>query len=201
MNLKNTTTAYGSIARWLHWSTALLFLASYITVYYRHWFTEEKTPENWTALQLHLSVGVTIAVIVALRIAWRLSNPTPAPEPGSRLEHLAAELGHIALYAVMVLMPITGYLGTGAATEFFFLFDIPKFEDTVLFQSLVANGLGIDFKTFEKPLDFLHKEVGGAWLVWLLILGHGGAALYHHLVRRDRTLLRMTFDRTTPPEV
>ena len=49
--------------------TALLFLASYVSVYYRHWFTEDKTPENWTALQLHLSIGITIAVVVAAGIA------------------------------------------------------------------------------------------------------------------------------------
>jgi uncharacterized membrane protein YjfL (UPF0719 family) len=50
MDFKNTANHYGSIAKYLHWGTAVLFLASYISVYYRHWFTEEKTPENWTAL-------------------------------------------------------------------------------------------------------------------------------------------------------
>ncbi len=67
MPLKNTQYSYGSIAKWLHWSIALLFLMSYCTVYFRQWFTEEKTPENWIALQLHLSVGVTVAVLVLLR--------------------------------------------------------------------------------------------------------------------------------------
>jgi cytochrome b561 len=50
MDFKNTANHYGSLAKYLHWGTAVLFLASYISVYYRHWFTEEKTPENWTAL-------------------------------------------------------------------------------------------------------------------------------------------------------
>ena len=75
MSLKNTADSYGSIAKWLHWVTAILFLGSYVSIYYRHWFTEEKTPENWIALQLHLSVGVTIAVVVALRIIWRSHQP------------------------------------------------------------------------------------------------------------------------------
>ena len=52
MRFKNTADNYGSIAKWLHWGTAILFLASYSSVYYRHWFTEEKTLENWIALQL-----------------------------------------------------------------------------------------------------------------------------------------------------
>lgn len=191
MALKNTAQSYGSIARFLHWTTAGLFLLSYSAVYYRHWFTEEKTTENWTALQLHLSFGVTIAVIVVLRILWKASNPNPELEPGTRLEHLAAKSGHYALYAVMIVMPLTGYLGTGVNTEYFFMFDIPKFESTYLYNALVTDGLGISFKEFEKPIDFVHKDIGGAWIVWLLILGHVMAALYHHFVKKDQTLHKM----------
>ena len=192
MSLKNTAESYGSIAKWLHWGTALLFLGSYISVYYRHWFTEEKTPENWTALQIHLSIGVTIAVVVVLRIIWRNSNRMPDLEPGTKLAHLAAHLGHYALYVIMIIMPITGYVGTGVNTEYFFLFDIPKFESTQLFVSLVSNGLGMTFEEFEKPIDFIHKEILGAWLVWILIFGHASAALYHHFIRKDKTLQKMT---------
>ena len=192
MSLKNTAEDYGSIAKWLHWSTAVLFLGSYISVYYRHWFTEKDTPENWIALQLHLSVGVSIAVIVALRIIWRMRNRGPDPEPGTKYEHMAAHVGHLALYAVMIIMPVTGYIGTGVNTEYFFLFDIPKFEDTQLFTTIVSDGLGVTFKEFEKPVDFIHKDIMGAWVVWLLILGHVSAALYHQFVKKDRTLYKMT---------
>ena len=190
MSLRNTADSYGSIAKWLHWGTAILFLGSYVTVYYRQWFTEAKTPENWTALQLHLSIGVTIAVIVLLRILWRISNRAPDPEPGTKLEHRAAKLGHLALYAVMIIMPVTGYLGTGANTEYFFMFDIPSFKSTELF----ANNFGMEmtFEEFEKPIDFIHKKIMGEWLVWLLILGHVLAAVYHHFGKGDRTLRRMT---------
>ena len=192
MNLKNTETDYGVIAKWLHWGTALLFLAAYISVYYRQWFTTANTPENWTALQLHLSFGVSIAVVVFLRVFWRFKNKAPALEPGSSTEHFMAHMGHFALYAIMIIAPLTGYIGTGVNTDFFFLFDIPKFEETWLFQTLIAQGLGVSFAEFEKPIDFIHKEVLGAWLIWLLIAGHAGAALYHHFVKKDRTLKKMT---------
>ena len=191
MPLKNTAQSYGLIAKWFHWATAGLFLASYMVVYYRHWFTEEKTPENWTALQLHLSIGVTIAVIVVLRILWKVLNQSPALEPGTRVQHLAAKSGHYALYAVMIVMPLTGYIGTGVNTEYFFMFDIPKFESTYLYNLLVTDGLGISFETFEEPVDFVHKNIGGAWLVWILILGHVMAALYHHFIKKDQTLHKM----------
>ena len=189
MGLKNTSENYGTIAKWLHWATAILFLAAYVSVYFRQWFTEADTDINWTALQLHLSFGVSIAVVVALRIIWKLRNPSPDELPGTVLEHLAAKLGHYALYAIMIIMPVTGYLGTGVATEFFFLFDIPSFKDTAIFATLFADTM--TFKEFEKPIDFIHKDILGAWLVWLLILGHVMAALYHHFVKHDRTLKRM----------
>lgn len=92
----------------------------------------------------------------------------------------------------MIIMPVTGYIGTGVNTEYFFMFDIPKFETTQLYSSLVNNWLGLTFKEFEEPIDFIHKEILGAWIVWLLILGHVSAALYHQFLKKDRTLYKMT---------
>lgn len=168
MSIKNTAENYGTIAKWFHWLTAALFLGAYISVYYLHWFTDEKTPERFSSLQVHLSIGVTIAVIVVLRMLWRFSNRMPNQEPGSKLEHLAAHAVHYALYAIMIIMPITGYMGTGGNVDYFFLFEIPKFESTQLFESLVNNGLGITFAEFEKPMDFIHKDLLGAWVTPLL---------------------------------
>ena len=192
MALQNTNYNYGSVAKFLHWAIAVLFLAAYVAVYYRHWFTEEKTPENWIALQLHLSVGVSIAALVVLRIIWRIMNRVPDSEPGSRLAHFAAHAGHYVLYGVMILMPITGYIGTGVNTEYFLLFDIPKFESTAAYQFIVTDWLGLTFEEFEAPIDFFHKSIMGEYVVWILILGHVSAALYHHFVKMDRTLLKMT---------
>lgn len=189
MALNNSADNYGAIAKWLHWTTALLFLGSYVSVKYRHWFTEKDTPENWTALQIHLSIGLTIAVIVLLRILWKLYDRAPDPEPGTRVEHLAAKTGHYALYAIMIIAPVSGYIGTGVNTEYFFLFDITKFGDTGLYTMIAGD---MNFEQFEKPIDFIHKQVLGEWLVWLLILGHASAAMYHHFVKHDRTLKRMT---------
>lgn len=192
MSIKNTAENYGTIAKWLHWSTAALFLGAYASVYYSHWFLEPKTPASFNAFQIHLSIGATIAVVVVLRILWRMANREPNQEPGSALEHLAAHAGHYALYAVMIIMPITGYMGTGGNINYFFMFEIPKFESTQLYEILVSNGLGMTFKEFEKPMDFIHKDVLGAWVVWLLIVGHVLAALYHHYGKKDRTLYKMT---------
>ncbi len=197
MNNWNTAQNYGRIARWLHWGTALLFLLAYCAVYYRHWFTEKKTPENLIALDLHLSAGISVGVIVILRIIWRLMNKQPTLEAGpaflaEKVQHALVHFAHYILYAIMILMPLTGYLGTGKATDYFFLFEIPKFEDTWLFDVFVWEYLGLTFEEFEAPIDFFHKEIMGAWLVWILIVGHAGAALYHHFVLKDRTLIKMS---------
>jgi len=95
---------------------------------------------------------------------------------------------------MMIIMPITGYIGTGANTDYFFMFEIPQFQDTPLFEFLFSNVPGMTFEEFEKPIDFIHKELLGAWVVWLLILGHILAALYHQYVKKDRTLYKMTKD-------
>lgn len=195
MILKNTKDNYGAIAKSFHWASAIVILLAYISVYYRHWLTETGTPDNWTALQLHLSFGVTLGVLVILRIIWRLSNTQPTLEPGSKASHLAAHLGHIALYAVLIIMPLTGYIGTSVDTEFFFQFNITKFDDTPLFKYLIEQGIVSSFEEFERPIDFIHKQILGAWLCWLLIVGHIGAAIYHHVVLKDRTLLKMSFIR------
>ena len=192
MSLKNTAANYGSVAKWVHWGTALLFLVSFGSVYLREWLTEPKTPANMAALHIHLSVGISLGVIVALRVIWRLMNRAPQNEPGSPMAHRAAHAGHLALYAVMILAPVTGYLATGLNANYFFLFEIPSFKNTELFQVVVVEGMGLDFKTFREPLSFIHKEILGTWLIGLLVLGHAGAALYHHYVLRDRTLVKMT---------
>ena len=88
-------------------------------------------------------------------------------------------------------MPVTGYLGTGANTDFFWLFEIPKFESTHLFTFWVSDRLNMSFAEFEVAVDYLHKDVGGALLVWMLIAGHVSAALAHHFVLKDRSLRRM----------
>jgi cytochrome b561 len=172
----------------LHWIVAALFLASYVSVYYRRWFTEPKTPENLTALQIHIAVGLSIAAFVALRVFWRWRNPPPPDLPAPDWQHRAAHAVHMALYAFMIMMPITGYLGTGVASDYL---GIPKFEDTWLFQAVIADGLGLTFKEFEVPMDFLHKN-SGAYVLWVIIAAHVAAALYHHGVLRDATLRRMT---------
>lgn len=187
---KNSEDRYGKLAMILHWSVALLFLALYVSVYYRQWFTEFRTPENWTALQLHLSFGLTVIVFVFLRVIYKIWDKSPKEVPGTKMEHLAAKGAHWVLYAVMIIMPLTGYFGTGVDTEFFFAFDFLQFKETALYETVVTNGLGLTWEQFEPPMDFIHKK-GGAYFVWVLIGVHAAAALFHHFKKKHNVLRRM----------
>jgi cytochrome b561 len=88
----------------------------------------------------------------------------------------------------MVIMPVTGYLGTGADTVYF---NITQFRETAIYDYLIIQILGLDWETFEAPMDFIHKDIGGSLVMWILIALHVGAALFHHFVRHDDVLRRM----------
>jgi cytochrome b561 len=72
----------------------------------------------------------------------------------------------------------------------FFAIEIPRFADTGIFTTIVGGWIGLTWKEFEQPTDFIHKQ-GGAYVVSPLIAAHAGAALYHHFVRNDIVLTRM----------
>ena len=191
MPLKNTKDTYGIIAIALHWIVAFAFIINYAIIYYREWFVEgREDPLFRTLLSYHYAIGVSVLVFVVLRIIWRLTNVQPTEVPGSRLEHLAAHAAHIALYAVMTIIPLSGYLGTGGPSQLFFFIDLPQFADTQIFKTVIEGWMSLTWEEFEAPIDFIHKE-GGAYVVWVLIVVHAGAALFHHFARGDVVLKRM----------
>lgn len=183
--------AYTSVAKWLHWTIAGLFLAAYVTIYYREWWAESDLADR-VAIQAHFTIGYTIAALVAVRVCWRWSHRPPAPHATHAVHRLAVRLVHVALYGVMIVMPVTGYLtiadyvssGPGSIdfllmVELTFLKGIEPFEP-----------LGLPLEALEDPAHRIHALLG-AWIASLLIAGHAAAALYHHLVRKDGTLRKM----------
>src|SRR4030042_2169655 len=119
MNLKNSTLRYGSLSIGIHWLMLLLFVAVYGTIELRELFEKGSDPRE--ALKTwHFMLGMLVFVLVWLRLAARLSGPTPAilPEPPG-LQQLSSKLLHLALYLLMMGMPLTGWLvlrGAGKTT-------------------------------------------------------------------------------------
>lgn len=172
----------------LHWIIALLILGSYSSIYFRQLFTTKGTPENATALQVHIACGLSIGGFVILRIAWRLMNRPPAPLAVPAWQHLAARISHGLLYLFIIAMPFSGY-GAAKRPSVYFTF-VPAFRDTALYKWLVTDTLGISWSAWEKSLDFIHS-VTGAYLLWPLIALHTAAALYHQFALRNGLMRRM----------
>lgn len=181
MNWKNTATRYGSLTIGIHWLMLLLFIAVYGTIELRELFEKGSDPRE--ALKTwHFMLGMLVFVLVWPRIAARLSGPTPAIRPEPPVwQQLSAKLLHLALYALMIAMPISGWLllsASGKPVPFFGL-ELPAL-------------IGPD-KDLAKQIKELHELFGTAG--YYLIGLHVAAAMYHHYIKRDDTLTRMLPER------
>jgi cytochrome b561 len=181
MNWNNSASRYGSLSIAIHWLMVLLFVAVYGSMELRDLFEKGSDPRE-AMKTWHFMLGMLVFVLVWLRLAARLSGPAPAiqPEPPS-LQQLSAKLLHLALYALMIGMPLTGWLILSAAGK-----PIPFFG--LELPALIGENKGL-----AKQLEELHEVVGttGYFLIGL----HTVAALYHHYIVRDNTLTRMLPER------
>lgn len=176
MSLRNSKASYGWVAIYLHWVVALAVfgmfgLGLYMVelTYYDAWYKG--------SLDLHKSAGLTIAVLVLARFVWKIINPSPAGLSNNKLENIAGHLAHIALYLIMAALFISGYFistADGHGIEVFGLFSVPA--------TLTGDN---------------QEDIAGdihAWLAWgliSLVVLHALAALKHHFINKDGTLLRM----------
>jgi len=127
----------------------------------------------------HKSIGLTLLVLVVVRIVWRLANETPAPPADvSATEHRLASTGHYVLYLLMLLMPVSGYVVNSTANFPFRFFGGTR----------VPNLISPD-KALQDAAEAVH--LAAFWLFALVILIHVLAALRHHFVRKNNVLRRM----------
>jgi len=177
--MKNTETSYGVIAKGFHW---LLFLMlTFMIVAGNFLASMPKGPEKLQAAGMHKSFGLVVLVLVLLRLVWRLINATPKdPEGTPAIQNLVAHAMHWALYVLMFAQPLAGILMSQAAgypVSFFGMFELPVLLDKD--PSLA---------------QFFRGAHGTVWILLVLaVIGHAGAALYHHFIMKDEVLKRMSF--------
>ena len=171
------TTTYHPIAKSLHWLMAVLILGLLALGIYMS--DLPLSPQKLEFYSWHKWAGVTVFVLVWLRLAWRVTHRPPAlPETMAPVMRLAAHAGHAALYGLMIAIPLSGWLMSSA-----------KGFQTVWFGVLpIPDLLGRD-KALGDLLQQAHQALN--LLLMLTLGGHLGAALWHHFVLKDDTLRRM----------
>ena len=176
MPLRNTTTRFGWLAKTFHWLIALAIAGM---IGFGLYFSGLPNGDEKTLLRnLHKSTGMVVLTAMVLRLLWRLANPQPAAPAGTPAwQAIAATLTHWALYVAVFAQLIIGVLVSGQRPiDVFGLVRVPAL--------LERNREQHEF--FEE----LH-ECG--WIVIAVLVGvHVLAAAYHHVVRKDDVLKRMT---------
>ena len=168
----------------LHWITLLLLVAVYATMELRGTFPRGSAPRE-AMKTAHYFLGMTVCALTWLRLGLRLSGRIPpiTPQPPKWRSAMAASVA-LALYGLLLAMPVIGYLLLNAEGH------APAIAGVQL-PVLIAAQPGL-----AESLESWHERiaVAGYWLVGL----HALAALYHHHVRRDDALQRMSLRRRAP---
>lgn len=174
-------TRYDPVAVTLHWLIAVLILTLLVVG-----FTMEDYPMSirFQAFNLHKATGITILALSVFRLIWRLLNPPPAyPISMKPWEKLAANSVHWALYAFIILMPLSGWIMVSATPKypivFFGMGEAP-------FLPMPA---GINAAATHEWFESAHYYLALGGIALLLV--HVGAALKHHFIQRDGVLHRM----------
>lgn len=174
--LRNTTTSYGFVSIGLHWLMAVAIFGMFALglwmttlTYYDRWYHD--------APEIHKAIGVLLLLLLIGRLAWRLFNARPELV-GAWREQVVALSVHRLHYVLMFTVLISGYLiptAEGVGIDVFGLFTAPA---TFSFDKQQADWIG-------------RTHWAAAWAMMGLAGLHAGAALKHHFIDNDATLLRM----------
>jgi cytochrome b561 len=175
--LRNTVESWGTPAKLLHWIVAVLVFAQFALGW-----TAAKwrlSPVKLDLFVWHKSIGMLVLTLVLVRIVWRLANPTPDPPADTpRWEKMAASASHLALYALLLAMPFSGWIINSADNIPFRVFRLVPLPALVAPSDATAElAKGVHFALFVA-------------LAALLCI-HVAAALRHHYAKRNDVLTRM----------
>lgn len=179
-----TVERYSAVARSLHWLVLLLLIVQFALAWTMPAVHRGTHPE--TLINLHLSFGLLILALVLLRVLWRLvRTPPPPPADLPIWQHALSRLVHWALYALLVAIPVLGWINAswrGWRIMFFWLFDLPHLvaDDTAPLQGPLSGAWTGD----------LHALLA-TWVLLPLVGLHVLAVVYHVVIRRDDILARM----------
>lgn len=175
MQTSATEFRYNLSARILHWCVAALVVVQISLGWASGW--EDDRQLSFQLIRTHYQFGVLLFALMILRLSWRLAKGVPGPSPKEPVfRRRAAAMTHWGLYALLLTMPISGYViwvWMDAPMNVFGIIDIPKlFIPPAEDETWRANAWYIHFYS--------------SWVVIGLSAIHIAAALWHELVIRDR---------------
>lgn len=175
--LHNSKHHWGSLARWLHWLMALLIGIQWVLGKVGHEMA--RSPAKLELLGWHKSLGISLLLLVLLRLAWRTINTSPShPEGAPAWERRAAALSHGLLYFLMLAIPLSGWVMNSAKNlpmHWFWLVPWPDLTGP-------NESLG---EAAEETHEIL------ALVLIVVVVVHVIAALRHHFILRNDVLDRM----------
>ena len=199
MPAMNQTARYGSVSQLLHWTTALLVLILLVTG--KAGLVDVDHPGS-ASFMWHGSLGVLVFALVAARFLWRLASAPPEfPSTMTRLGRIAARTMHVSVYALLIALPLSGWLAAsseGSAVNFFNVATLPRWDragpaevrPAAVSQTQGAAEAGEDFA------EEVHELLGDALIV--LVSLHLIAALKHQFIDHDGLMRRMLPAATGP---
>lgn len=180
MQIKSSTSRYGSIAILFHWVSAIIIVALLI-LGFRATATGDPALKAGI-LRLHVPLGGLILVLTVLRLFWRMADRKPQDVGGMPAwQAVTARVLHAFIYVTIIVMGVSGVAMIALSGAAPILFEgssapLPNFWD---YAPRIPHGIG-------------------AFVLLALIAVHVAAAMYHQLIKRDRLLARMGFGRPDP---
>ncbi len=169
---------YDGVRRGLHWLMAVLILLAIALGLTAAYLPAGQSPRP-ELLDIHKSLGLTVLVLIVVRIAYRLvKGEPPYREALDPLTHLASRLAHAALYVLMLVMPLSGYIFSAAggySLPWFGLFKWPRV-------------LPSD-KNLSQWGEWVHDKA--AWIIIGVVVLNIMAVIWHVTIKRDGVLARM----------
>ena len=167
---------YGTTAKVFHWLIVGLLLVQYLIGWLMPDLHRDMKPG--APMTFHASIGLTILILIVLRLAWRLTHPVAPESSLPAWQRLSSEAVHWLLYALVLATAITGWLFAsfrGWEVSLFYLVPLPM--------------LSVENAAAGKTIDGLHQAA--EWALLVVIGIHVAAALAHIFIYRDRIMQRM----------
>lgn len=170
-----TANRYDRVAMTLHWIVAA-FVIFVGTLGLAFDFIPRASRPFW--INIHTIVGLVMFGFILMRALWRMAHPAPPPNPGwSRLIVVSSHITHMALYALMLVVPVIGIVAY-------------VWHGRVFDYGLFRLDFGVaSQKSVYEPAEEMHQL--GAYVLMALVAFHVVGALWHHFIARDGIFARI----------